>query len=592
MTSVIGKAAEFAVDWIETYLGGLLNLLSNILDGFLRIIGNILNYPDPLVFIIILIFISVLITKRLVMPLFIGASFYLIYYMGYWESSMITLNMVIVSTIVAVVLAIPLGIWASGSEKSNSFVKALMDFMQTMPAFVYLIPAVIFFGLGIVPGVIATVIFAMPPVVRLTNLGIRQVPEEMNEVADAFGSTTWHKLTKIQLPIAMPSIMTGINQCIMLSLSMVVIAAMIGGGGLGGDIVYALSRIDVGIGFEAGLSIVLIAVTLDRLTQSFTKSEPKAFSSEKRKTKNGNRTLKVGAVAIAMLLVVGAGAFFLESDESEPITYAGNVIDKEAGMGLYITQYTFNQLKITGISDLNAHSDKLGGTIIGIDAGAGIMEITGTAIEYYDLNYKLQSSSEAGMLSTLDAAYKNKDCIVVTLWDPHWAIGKYDMICLDDDLGVYGDAESIQSWTRNGLLESDKDLADLLSRYTYSIDELNDLLAFIEDEDVSVQRATEMWLDENESVKNRWLGDLEYKNNRGHIDIGLVNWACAVGSSTVLMHLLEELGYTVNLKESDVGPMYAGLAYGHIDLSVAVWVPLTHSHYLDNYATEGWRENV
>ena len=202
MTSVIGKAAEFAVDWIETYLGGLLNLLSNILDGFLRIIGNILNYPDPLVFIIILIFISVLITKRLVMPLFIGASFYLIYYMGYWESSMITLNMVIVSTIVAVVLAIPLGIWASGSEKSNSFVKALMDFMQTMPAFVYLIPAVIFFGLGIVPGVIATVIFAMPPVVRLTNLGIRQVPEEMNEVADAFGSTTWHKLTKIQLPIA------------------------------------------------------------------------------------------------------------------------------------------------------------------------------------------------------------------------------------------------------------------------------------------------------------------------------------------------------------------------------------------------------
>ncbi len=214
MTSVIGKAAEFAVDWIETYLGGLLNLLSNILDGFLRIIGNILNYPDPLVFIIILIFISVLITKRLVMPLFIGASFYLIYYMGYWESSMITLNMVIVSTIVAVVLAIPLGIWASGSEKSNSFVKALMDFMQTMPAFVYLIPAVIFFGLGIVPGVIATVIFAMPPVVRLTNLGIRQVPEEMNEVADAFGSTTWHKLTKIQLPIAMPSIMTGINQCI------------------------------------------------------------------------------------------------------------------------------------------------------------------------------------------------------------------------------------------------------------------------------------------------------------------------------------------------------------------------------------------
>ena len=249
MTSVIGKAAEFAVDWIETYLGGLLNLLSNILDGFLRIIGNVLNYPDPLVFIIILIFISILITKRLVMPLLIGASFYLIYYMGYWESSMTTLNMVIVSTIVAVIIAIPLGIWASGSEKSNSFVKALMDFMQTMPAFVYLIPAVIFFGLGIVPGVIATVIFAMPPVVRLTNLGIRQVPEEMNEVADAFGSTTWHKLTKNPASYC-DAFNNDRNQPVHYA---VVVdgrhSRMIGGGGLGGDIVYALSRIDVGIGF-------------------------------------------------------------------------------------------------------------------------------------------------------------------------------------------------------------------------------------------------------------------------------------------------------------------------------------------------------
>ena len=269
MSSPVGVFADKLVDFIEYYFGWLLTLFKEILDLALELLGYVLNYPGPALFILVLIGVSVLITKRIVLPLLIGAAFCIIWWMGYWESSMVTLNMVIVATAVAVIIAVPLGIWAANSENANPVIKALMDFMQTMPAFVYLIPAVIFFGLGAVPGVIATVIFAMPPVVRLTNLGIRQVPPEMNEVADAFGSTKWQKLTKVQLPIAMPSIMAGINQCIMLSLSMVVIAAMIGGGGLGGDIVYALSRIDIAMGFEAGLAIVLIAVTLDRLTQSF-----------------------------------------------------------------------------------------------------------------------------------------------------------------------------------------------------------------------------------------------------------------------------------------------------------------------------------
>ena len=272
MASPIGAFAEELVDFIEHFFGWLLTLFSDILDLVLDFVGSILTYLDPIIFIPVLVIVSLLITKRLFMSLLIGAAFYIIYWMGYWNSAMATLNMVLVATLVAVVLAVPLGIWAADSEKANPVIKALMDFMQTMPAFVYLIPAVIFFGLGVVPGVVATVIFAMPPVVRLTNLGIRQVPPEMNEVADAFGSTGWQKLTKVQMPIAMPSIMAGINQCIMLSLSMVVIAAMIGGGGLGGDIVYALSRIDIAVGFEAGLAVVLIAMTLDRLTQSFKES--------------------------------------------------------------------------------------------------------------------------------------------------------------------------------------------------------------------------------------------------------------------------------------------------------------------------------
>jgi glycine betaine/proline transport system permease protein len=139
-----------------------------------------------------------------------------------------------------------------------------------MPSFVYLIPAVIFFGLGNVPGMIATVVFAMPPAIRLTNLGIREVPKELEEVADAFGSTPWQKLIKVEIPVAMKTIMAGVNQCIMLSLSMVVIASMIGARGLGYQVLVGIQRVDIGTGFEAGLAIVIIAIVLDRITQRLT----------------------------------------------------------------------------------------------------------------------------------------------------------------------------------------------------------------------------------------------------------------------------------------------------------------------------------
>lgn len=269
MASEVGVFAENAVGWIEVYFGWLLDIIRDFLRWAVDSLGDFLMSFEPTMFLLLAFVVSILITRRLVLSLFVSIGFYVIQWMGYWENAMLTLDMVLVSTAVAVAIAIPMGIWAAYSEGANPFIKALMDFMQTMPAFVYLIPAVVFFGLGVVPGVIATVIFAMPPAVRLTNLGIRQVPLEMNEVADSFGSSPWQKLTKVQLPIAMPSIMAGVNQCIMLSLSMVVIAALIGGGGLGEDIVYSLSRIDIAMGFEAGLAVVIIAMILDRLTQSF-----------------------------------------------------------------------------------------------------------------------------------------------------------------------------------------------------------------------------------------------------------------------------------------------------------------------------------
>ena len=184
---------------------------------------------------------------------------------------MATLALIATAVLISVILGIPIGILSARSHRVDNIVRPVLDVMQTMPAFVYLIPALMFFGIGKVPGVLATVIFAVPPAVRLTNLGIRQVPKDLVEAAHTFGSTQNQLLFKVQLPIALPSIMAGINQTIMLSLSMVVLAAMIAAGGLGREVIMALGQVDVGRGFVAGTAIVLVAMVLDRITQSLAK---------------------------------------------------------------------------------------------------------------------------------------------------------------------------------------------------------------------------------------------------------------------------------------------------------------------------------
>ncbi len=188
---------------------------------------------------------------------------------GLWPAFVETLALVLTAEVLVVVVGIPLGILAAGSDRVDTLLRPVLDFMQTMPAFVYLIPAVMFFGLGLVPGVMATFVFAIPPLVRLTNLGIRQVPQDLIEAADAFGATRTQKLLKVQIPTALPTIMAGVNQSIMLGLSMVVIAAMIGAGGLGEDVLRGIQRIQIGQGFEAGLAVVILAVILDRITAGF-----------------------------------------------------------------------------------------------------------------------------------------------------------------------------------------------------------------------------------------------------------------------------------------------------------------------------------
>lgn len=192
----------------------------------------------------------------------------LIQNMGYWEPMLQTLTLVVIATTVAVLIALPIGILAALSTRLYKVVMPVLDFMQTMPAFVYLIPAIPFFGIGAVSAIFATVIFSMPPAIRLTILGIRQVPAELIEAADAYGATRTQKLFKVQLPLSLPTIMAGINQTIMLALSMVVIAAMIGADGLGSEVWRAIQRLRPGDGFEAGIAVVILAMLLDRITQS------------------------------------------------------------------------------------------------------------------------------------------------------------------------------------------------------------------------------------------------------------------------------------------------------------------------------------
>lgn len=209
--------------------------------------------------------------KKFGLAIFSVVGLWFIYNQGLWEDLMFTLTLVLFSSLLSVLIGVPLGILMAKSKIANSIINPILDFMQTMPAFVYLIPAVAFFGIGMVPGVLASLIFAIPPTVRFTNLGIRQVSTELVEAAESFGSTGAQRLFKVELPLAKATIMAGINQTVMLSLSMVVIASMIGAPGLGRNVLSALQRAQIGSGFVSGLALVVLAIIIDRLTQKFSK---------------------------------------------------------------------------------------------------------------------------------------------------------------------------------------------------------------------------------------------------------------------------------------------------------------------------------
>jgi len=263
----LAEWTESAVDWITDTFDGAFDVLDSVIDVVVGSLEYVLLAPPALLMVAILGVIALLLAGWRV-ALFTVLGLVFVISLNLWEAAMQTLALVLAATVVALLIGIPIGIIAAKSDTVEAIIRPILDVAQTMPAFVYLVPTVVLLGIGAGPALIATVIFAMPPAVRLTLLGIQQVPKDTVEAAHAFGATSWQTLIKVELPLSLKTIMAGVNQVIMLSLSMVVIAGLAGAGGLGEPVVTGLSQLDVGISFVGGVGIVVIAIMLDRITRA------------------------------------------------------------------------------------------------------------------------------------------------------------------------------------------------------------------------------------------------------------------------------------------------------------------------------------
>jgi len=266
---------DVAMDWVLTAWGGFFDTVG---DAILKFLLQLERFFLWVPWFVVVLFIGILAWRlmgRWWHGIAMAGMLVLIGTFGYWDLAMMTLALVTGAVILSLVFGIPMGIAMARSNLLESIVKPILDAMQTMPSFVYLIPALMLFGLGKVPALFATIIYSMPPVIRLTNVGIREVSKSVVEAAEAFGANSWQILFNVQLPLARPSIMVGINQTTMMALAMVVIASMIGARGLGMEVLLAINRIEVGRGFEAGLCIVILAIIIDRITHALATRQKK-----------------------------------------------------------------------------------------------------------------------------------------------------------------------------------------------------------------------------------------------------------------------------------------------------------------------------
>ncbi|WP_298176849.1 ABC transporter permease subunit [Saccharomonospora sp.] len=265
-TIPIGQTVDAGIQWLIDHAGGLFDAVSAALFFLVNLVYGVLAAPPSFVLIAILCVIAAWSTRNVGTTVSVALAFLLVDSMQLWHQMLQTLSIVVLAASIAIAIGVPLGTLAAKSAKTSLVVRPVLDFMQTLPVFVYLVPAVFFFGIGVVPGIVSTTVFAIPPAVRLTELGIRQVDGETVEAARAFGARPNQVLREVELPLAVPSIMAGINQVIMLALSMVVVAGLVGAEGLGGVVVEGVTQLNIGTAFEGGLAVVILAVYLDRIT--------------------------------------------------------------------------------------------------------------------------------------------------------------------------------------------------------------------------------------------------------------------------------------------------------------------------------------
>ncbi|MGO3732695.1 MAG: ABC transporter permease/substrate binding protein [Vagococcus sp.] len=558
---------ESLTEWMTDTFAGLFSFFQSTGQGLMDGLTHFLLVIPPFVFIALITLAAFFVSNKkwgLTSFTLIGLLF--IYNQGLWTDLMSTLTLVLISSLVSIVIGIPLGILMAKSDKAQSIIKPILDFMQTMPGFVYLIPAVAFFGIGMVPGVFASVIFALPPTVRFTNLGIRQVPKELVEASDSFGGTATQKLFKLELPLAKSTILAGINQTTMLALSMVVIASMIGAPGLGRGVLSALQRAQVGNGFVNGVALVILAIIIDRFTQNLNK--PKEFTTKKERTISPKkRNIIIGSVVAVLIAGIGASTLvktteskgkinlsYVEWDTEVASTNVIGEVLKEMGYDVSMTPLDnaimwesvangesdamvaawlpnthgaqYNEYKnkvdnlgenlkgaqvgivvpaymdVNSIEDLDNEANK---TITGIEPGAGVVAAAEkTLTDYPNLaDWNVKTSSSGAMIVTLGQAIKNKEPIVITGWSPHWMFSKYDLKYLEDPKNGMGDAETINTMARQGLKKDQPEAYKVLKNFNWTKDDIERVMLEI-NEGKEPEQAAKDWIKDNKETVESW----------------------------------------------------------------------------------------
>ncbi|MFG2476800.1 ABC transporter permease/substrate binding protein [Streptomyces fagopyri] len=676
-----GDWVNDVVDWLLNHMAWLFDFLKTVFSGTYDGINAVLQAPQPLLLAGIFAVIAFWLrgTSAGVLT-FVGFAF--IDSLELWEDAMVTLSLVLVATLIALVVSVPVGIWAARSDRISGIVRPVLDFMQTLPAMIYLIPAILFFGTGAPAGIVATLIFALAPGVRMTELGIRQVDKDLVEAADAFGTTPRNTLLRIQLPLALPTVMAGVNQVIMLGLSMAAIAGMVGTGGLGGDVNEAIGQLNVGLGSEAGVAIVILAIYLDRMTGALgTQVSPLGRrAAAKLRAAQGLRiwsyrprpAVAVVGVVVLALVAGGMGVFggagststaadgenvgqgkkisigYIPWDEGVASTFLWKEILEERGYQVDVKQFDAGPLYtslaqgdvdfetdswlptthaeywkkygkqlddlgswygptslelsvpaymkgIDSLEDLKGKAGTFGGKITGIESSAGMMGLLKSKVlKAYGLDkeYKVVDSSTPAMLAELKRAYAAKKPIVATLWSPHWAYSDYKLKKLKDPKGAWGNGDGVHTLSRKGFAQDNPVVGKWLKNFKMTEKQLTDLEAEINKVGKGKQQdAVRAWLKKNPGVVDK-LAPVKSASAaapaeaKRAVDVAWFPWDEDVAVTYLWKNVLARRGYTLNLKQMDVGPVYTGLASGDLDLNFDAWLPYAQSNYWDQHKND------